>query len=141
MLYIKDLVAQQEIEVANYYMQRSAYIAALNRAKSVVENYPGTHASADALALQVHAYHEMGMDELANDSLRVLKHNFPKYEKLLPDGGLAPYDKLYEDKVNWLNFISFGYLNKKESIKTVNVDSDAENPSQIDIPRPEKQTP
>lgn len=112
MLYIRDLIAQQEITVANYYMQRAAYVAAVNRAKSVIENYPGTSASADALAIMVHAYKEMNLDELADDSLKVLQHNFPAYEKLLADGSLAPYDKLYHEEVNWLNFISFGLLNK-----------------------------
>lgn len=112
MLYIRDLIAQQEITVANYYMQRAAYVAAVNRAKLVIENYPGTSANADALAIMVHAYQEMNLNELAYDSLKVLQHNFPDYEKLLADGTLAPYDRLYHDEVNWLNFISFGLLNK-----------------------------
>ncbi len=115
MLYIRDLIARQEVEIANYYMERAAYVGAVNRAKSVVENYPGTTASADALAILVQAYRELGSPELALDSLQVLKHNFPDYDKLLPDGSLAPYDRLYQEKVNWLNFISFGYLGKTEA--------------------------
>lgn len=123
MLYLRDLVAQQEVEVANYYLQRAAYVAAINRGKSVIENYPGSTASADALATLVHAYQEMDMPDLAEDSLRVLTLNFPNYEKLMADGSLAPYDKLYYDEVNWLNFISFGYLNKNAGKQAVKVES------------------
>jgi len=145
MLYLRDLVAQQEVEVAKYYLQRAAYVAAINRGKSVIENYPGSSASAEALAVLVNAYQEMGMPDLAEDSLRVLKLNFPTYEKLLPDGSLAPYDKLYYDDVNWLNFISFGYLNKsagKNSVKVTDenidsnkniIDNSIEN---TEVPRP-----
>lgn len=140
MLYLRDLVARQEIEVANYYLQRAAYVAAVNRGKSVVENYPGSSASADALAVLVHAYQEMGMPDLAADSLRVLKLNFPNYAKLMPDGSLAPYDKLYYDDVNWLNFISFGYLNKNAGKNAVKVTDDmlkTNKPANAnDAPRP-----
>jgi outer membrane protein assembly factor BamD len=135
MLYIRDLIAHQEVEVANYYMQRTAYVAAVNRAKAVIEDYPGSQASADALALLVHAYHEMGINDLASDSLKVLQHSFPDYDKLMPDGSLAPYEKLYEDEVNWLNFISFGYLNKKDSIKSTKINEPGESDPQ-EIPAP-----
>ena len=117
-IYLRDIVSLQEIEIANYYMQRAAYVAAVNRAKQVIEAYPGTSASADALAVLVHAYQEMGMNDLAIDTLKVLKHNFPNYEKLLADGSLAPYDKIYHDEVNWINFLSFGLLNRHASKDT-----------------------
>jgi outer membrane protein assembly factor BamD len=117
-IYLRDIVSRQEIEIANYYMQRAAYVAAVNRAKAVIESYPGTSASADALAVLVHAYQEMGMNDLAIDSLKVLQLNFPNYEKLLADGSLAPYDKIYHDEVNWINFISFGLLNRDASKDT-----------------------
>ena len=138
MLYLRDLIARQEIEVAYYYMQRAAYVAAINRGKAVVEDYPGSTASGDALAIQVQAYQEMGMNDLAEDALKVLVHNFPDYEKLNPDGSLAPYDKLYYDEVNWINFISFGYLNKNAGKNAVKVEND-KAPAKIeeaDMPRP-----
>jgi outer membrane protein assembly factor BamD len=140
MLYLRDLIARQEVEVAYYYMQRAAYVAAINRGKTVVEDYPGSTASADALAVLVHAYQEVEMNDLAEDSLKVLTYNFPDYEKLKPDGSLAPYDKLYYEEVDWLNFISFGYLNKNSGKNTVKLENDAtldrKAPAETETPRP-----
>jgi len=115
MLYIRDLVALQEIEIAHYYMQRAAYVAAVTRSQEVIEKYPGTSASAHGLALTYYAYQQLGSPDLAADSLKVLKHNFPNYEKLQEDGSLIPYDKLYQDRIDLLNFISFGHLNKEDT--------------------------
>ncbi len=139
MLYLKDVMAQQEIEIAYYYLQRTAYVAALNRGKQVLEKFPGTSASADALAIMVHAYHQMDMDDLAADALAVLKYNFPDYPKLQPDGSLAEYDKLYYDKVNWLNFASFGFLGKGKGFSPVKTLPEQEN-TEIPLP-PEIQNP
>ena len=139
-VYLRDLFARQEVEIANYYMQRAAYVAATNRAKQVIESYPGTSASADALAILVHAYQQMGMNDLAADSLKVLTHNFPDYEKLLPDGSLAPYDKLYHDEVNWINFVSFGLLNRdasKNTQPTLTKGNPLPDEPKTEVPRPE----
>lgn len=118
MIHLRDLISRHEIGIANYYMQRSAYVAAANRGRYVVENFPNTSATADALAIMTSAYHEMGMSELASDSLTVLKHNFPNYEGFQADGSLKAYAKLYEENPHWLNFLSFGLIKTKhKSIK------------------------
>ena len=41
MVYLRNRLAAYENHVANYYVRRKAYIAAVNRAKYAVENYPG----------------------------------------------------------------------------------------------------
>ena len=51
MVYIKSILARHELVVANYYIKRKAYTAAINRAKTVIENYPKTEAVSDALAI------------------------------------------------------------------------------------------
>jgi outer membrane protein assembly factor BamD len=40
MVNIKDVLARHEMVVANYYVKRRAYTAAINRAKAVVEHLP-----------------------------------------------------------------------------------------------------
>lgn len=80
MLYLKNTLAQHELHVANYYMRRGAYVAAANRARYVVENYQRTPAVPEALLVMAKAYKVMGLDELASDALRVLKHNYPDHE-------------------------------------------------------------
>lgn len=80
MVYLKNTLAQHELHVANYYMRRGAYVAAANRARYVVENYQRTPAVPDALLVMAKAYKVMGLDDLATDAVRVLRHNYPGHE-------------------------------------------------------------
>lgn len=82
MLFLRNNLAQYELNVADYYMRRGAYVAAANRARYVVENYPRTPATPDALAMLARAYRAMDMDDLAADALRVLKLNYPEHPAL-----------------------------------------------------------
>jgi outer membrane protein assembly factor BamD len=78
LIYLHNQLARYEINVANYYMKRGAYVAAANRAKYVIENYQRAPASIDALEVLVRAYTKMGMTDLANDTQRVLELNRAK---------------------------------------------------------------
>jgi len=64
--------------VADYYLKRGAYVAAVNRATYVLETYARTPSSARALSIMTEAYVNMGMPQLAADSLRVLERNYPQ---------------------------------------------------------------
>ncbi len=79
MLYLKNLLAQHEVHVGDYYMRRGAYVAAANRARYVVENYQGAPAVPDALVIMAKAYKLMDLDDLSRDALRVLKMNVPDH--------------------------------------------------------------
>jgi len=79
MLYLKNLLAQHEVHVADYYMRRGAFVAAANRARFVVESYQGAPAVPDALALLAKAYRLMDLDDLSDDALRVLAMNYPDH--------------------------------------------------------------
>lgn len=80
MVYLRNILAQHEIHVAHYYMRRSAYLAAINRARQVVEQYQRTPSVPDALSIMAKAYKILGMDDLSRDSLRVLELNYPNYQ-------------------------------------------------------------
>jgi outer membrane protein assembly factor BamD len=75
MLYLRSNLAKNEVNVARYYMQRGAYIAAANRAQYVVERYQRTSAVEDALEIMVDAYQRLGKPQLATDAQRVLDMN------------------------------------------------------------------
>ena len=77
MVWIKNRLADYENHVADYYLRRGAYVAALNRAKSALEEFNGASGNATSLAIMVQAYEKMGMDDLAADTRRVLEKNFP----------------------------------------------------------------
>jgi outer membrane protein assembly factor BamD len=66
-----------EMHVARYYMKRGAYLAAVNRAQTVVKEYSNTPNVEEALAIMVAAYDKLGMKQLAEDSRRVLVMNYP----------------------------------------------------------------
>ena len=82
MIYLRNNLARYEVHVARYYYNRGAYVAAVNRAKYVLETYARTPATADALSIMTQAYVKMGMPQLAADSLRVLERNYPQSPEL-----------------------------------------------------------
>ncbi|HEX7045492.1 MAG TPA: outer membrane protein assembly factor BamD [Burkholderiales bacterium] len=78
MRYLIDAQARYEVSVARFYLERGAYVAAVNRCKYALENYPNAPAVEDALGIQAKAYKLMGLTKLADDTARVLRLNFPE---------------------------------------------------------------
>jgi len=78
MLHIRDLLAKRELQTAKFYFDRSAYIAAANRASYIVKHLEGAPQTADALKIMIRSYRVLGADKQANDALRLLNLNFPK---------------------------------------------------------------
>jgi outer membrane protein assembly factor BamD len=87
MNWLVNALASHEVFVARYYMRRGAFVAAANRAQYVIENYPGTPATEEALFIMGQAYDRMGMKELGDDARRVLGKNFPD-SRIVRDGGV-----------------------------------------------------
>lgn len=77
MTYLVNTLAAGEVRTAEYYYRRQAYVAAVNRAQFVVENYPKAPAVERALVVMAAAYDAMGVQDLKADAQRLLKHNFP----------------------------------------------------------------
>ena len=77
MKFLVNALASHEVHVAQWYIKRGAYVAAANRAAYAVKTYPEAPATEEALAVMAQAYGRMGMDDLRDDALRVLKTNFP----------------------------------------------------------------
>ena len=96
MVYLVNSLSQHEMHVARYYMKRQAYLAALNRAKYVLEYYPNSNSVEEALVVSISAYDYMDLEDLKNDSLRVLKTNYPQNPMVL--------GKATEDERVWWKF-------------------------------------
>tara|TARA_R110001583_G_scaffold6618_4_gene33568 strand:- start:668 stop:1405 length:738 start_codon:yes stop_codon:yes gene_type:complete len=77
MIAIKDRLARYEIAVAEWYIEREAYVAAINRTKLVLNNYPDTSSVKDALIIMIDAYEELGLIEPRENAQKVLQLNFP----------------------------------------------------------------
>jgi outer membrane protein assembly factor BamD len=96
--YLVNMLAQNEIHVARYYIKRGAYVAAANRAQYSLKTYPQATANEEGLLILVQAYDKLGMTDLRNDAERVLKTNFPKSKYL---GGKADAGKPWWQLWNW----------------------------------------
>lgn len=78
MHYIRHLLAQHELNVAEYYFNRKAYVAAANRASYIVEHLQSASQTAAALKIMVKSYRALGAKEEAGDALQVLRTNYPQ---------------------------------------------------------------
>ena len=77
LLFLKNRMSAYENHVADYYLRRGAFVAALNRAKNALEEYNGAEGNARSLQIMADAYDELGMHDLAADTRRILAANFP----------------------------------------------------------------
>jgi outer membrane protein assembly factor BamD len=76
MVYLRNRLATYENHVARYYMERGAYVAAINRAKFSLEHFPGAPELEESLILMIESYEALGMSDLAADARRVLQESF-----------------------------------------------------------------
>lgn len=81
MIYLRNRLAEYEIHVANYYVRRGAFVAALDRARYVIETYDGSPSTRRALEIMVESYRRLDLPGLAADAEKVLVANFPASEQ------------------------------------------------------------
>ena len=108
MVYLRNNLAAYESHVANYYIERRAYIAALRRAQYVVENFQGTPSVADGGAIMVECYLRLGLNDLADTSLALLKENYPEHPAIDGDGDFVVRTEITDPSL--LYTVSFGLL-------------------------------
>lgn len=76
--YIVNSLAQSEVHVARYYYSRGAYIAAINRAQSAIADYRDVPALEEATFILYKSYDALGMNDLRDDTLRIMEKSFPQ---------------------------------------------------------------
>ena len=82
---LRNVFARHDLDVALYYLRRTAYVAAADRAKRVLETYPQSKYQNDAVATLAAAYTGLGNQVLADDAKRVLQQNEPNHPYLRGD--------------------------------------------------------
>lgn len=75
---IRNLLAKHEINVAELYFRKKAYIASINRTNVVLKTYSDTPSVIDALKIQIKAYQKLDMPQLAEASSRRLEAQYPQ---------------------------------------------------------------
>lgn len=110
MIYLRNALAKHEIYIASYYIRRGTYVAALNRAKTVVDHYQETPSVAEGLAIMTECYYRLGLNELAENTKKILVANYPDSPSLDKEGNFIGPNIEINDKKSWSNIISFGLL-------------------------------
>jgi outer membrane protein assembly factor BamD len=102
-----DHIAGKEMEVGRYYLTRGDYVGAINRFRTVVEQYQKTSQIAEALERLTEAYYALGVYNEAKTAAAVLGANYPGTEwykdayNLLQKHNLRPE----KEKGSWLDRI------------------------------------
>jgi outer membrane protein assembly factor BamD len=94
--YIVNTLAKHEVGIALFYLQRGAPLAAANRAQDMLKRFSQTPAQEEALGIMAEAYKQLGLTDLRDSALRVLKQNYPSSRHL--NGGVydAPTKSWYK---------------------------------------------
>ena len=77
MNYIVNALAQHEVNIARYYYERGAYVAAVNRAQSAIGEYRDAPALEEAVFVLYQSYDALKLLTLRDDSKRVMEKSFP----------------------------------------------------------------
>ncbi len=112
MVYLRNLLAESELAIADFYMRRGGFVAATNRARYVVENYPGAPSTPDALVIMIEANHRLGLKDAANDALRILATNYPNHSGFDGDGNFLLEEVVRNRDRSWVNILTFGLLDR-----------------------------
>ena len=115
MVHLRNVLARSELAIADFYMRRGAYIAASNRARFVLENYPDSEARDDALATLVECNWKLDLKDEANRALRVLALNHPEYEDFDDAGNFVLAERIRNRDRSWANIMTLGVLDRPEA--------------------------
>ena len=75
-IYLRNMIARNELAAADYYLSIEAYVAAIRRAKYVIENIPNSSENYRALKVLEKSYKALGYSKLYDDVVRVINLNY-----------------------------------------------------------------
>ncbi len=67
MIYLRNMFAQQELNVSQFYFKRKMYVAAIERASYLVKNYPQAPSVQQALAIMYESNKALGFNKAAEE--------------------------------------------------------------------------
>jgi outer membrane protein assembly factor BamD len=95
MIELRDLFARHEIETAMYYLRRTAWVAAIERAEYMRETYPDSAFDSDGIAVMAEAYTRLGNTALADGARAQLQQRDPRHPWLKGDGDWPDYPSTF----------------------------------------------
>ncbi|WP_413500493.1 outer membrane protein assembly factor BamD [Psychrobacter maritimus] len=114
MTFIYNQFAESEMSAANWYIEREAYVAAVNRAKWVFQYYPLSESVPDAIAVLAYSHEKLGLNDLAKEYKTLLQINYPNM--LSADGRVKLNTKRERSLLNKLTFGQLNRFNKDTSV-------------------------
>ena len=116
--YINDILASKEMYVGRYYFQRKKWIPAINRFRTVIDDYETTIYTEEALYRLVEVYYRIGLADEAKKYAKLLGYNYQSskwYEQ-----SYILFDKKYEkNKKNKIDKASKKNRSLTEKIKSL----------------------
>ena len=85
MAYIRNTLARSDVYVARFYFDKGAYVAAISRAQQAVNDYRDVPAIEEALFIMYQSYDRLGLEQLRDDTRRVLEKTYPDSALLYPE--------------------------------------------------------
>ncbi|WP_084397864.1 outer membrane protein assembly factor BamD [Henriciella aquimarina] len=77
---VRDQLAGKEMAIGRWYLRRNQHLAAVNRFKTVIDEYDTTSHTPEALYRMVECYLSLGLFDQAIASASVLGYNYPENE-------------------------------------------------------------
>ena len=114
MTFIYNQFAESEMSAANWYIEREAYVSAVNRAKWVFQYYPLSESVPDAIAVLAYSHEKLGLNDLAKEYKTLLQINYPNM--LSADGRVKLNTKRERTLLNKLTFGQLNRFNKDTSV-------------------------
>ncbi len=101
----RDHLAGKHMEIGRYYLNRGEYLAAINRFRTVVEDYQTTTHVPEALHRLVESYMSIGVMTEAKATASVLGYNFPGSDWYIDSYALLTGEDLRpeEDQDSWIS--------------------------------------
>ncbi len=78
MIYLRNMIAQRELNSANYFFGRRMYVAAIERSSYLIKTYPQAPSAEAALAIIYHSNRALGLTKAAEDALKVYQATYHK---------------------------------------------------------------
>ena len=90
---INDIMASKEIYIGRYYVDKKKWISAINRFRTVIDDYDTTIYAEEALYRLVETYYIMGLEEEAKKYANLLGYNYNSSEWY--ERSYSIFDKTY----------------------------------------------
>lgn len=76
MIYLRNVMAQFQLNTAEFYLKDQAYLAAIDRAKTVLIHFPHSPQVKGAMEVLIKAYKDLNLPTLANNMQKVYDLNY-----------------------------------------------------------------